>query len=578
VLIQTINRKEFIERTFPREYSVMVYTENNNYYAKNQDGITICSSSPTACLQEAVNYLAQFGGGRILVKRGTYYPTTSVNIPDGINLLIEGEGSSTVFRYTSQFTLFRHYPDTPTWSSVIIFRNFKIDRSGSGSLNVDISVVNYAKFVMYDGIELIDDWRGVHGDLGLAGHNNIVAVAENNRVFNKSYGIWLFGHLSIMRNNYVENTAMVGVAGGGLLPNFKLPQGYTPGGLTIIENNMCVDCGRTDEAISVDYLSQNPVVDAFGIIRNNQIMVKNYSMKYAIALVGVSHAIVEGNRIQGSTTSSQIYIPWSKPIKNVVVKNNVINVTQETWYAKPAILANRVVIEGNEVVISSNLNQDTEAWIDVRADELMFRGNKITISFPSGYKSRLAVQIAPLGDSGIIASIIDNYIEGNISDTPIRIGGSAPSRYVVVMRNIIKSTDTTRSFLLLDGRDNDITYYAIVRDNTILGTVKNSVAINNLTDGKLTTAIIDGDVKFEIWRNATGKFYKRNSETATIPANQTRTTVNHSLAVMPTKVLITPLAPPPGKLWVENITNTSFDIVTDTAPTADLPIAWYAEV
>jgi hypothetical protein len=29
---------------------------------------------------------------------------------------------------------------------------------------------------------------------------------------------------------------------------------------------------------------------------------------------------------------------------------------------------------------------------------------------------------------------------------------------------------------------------------------------------------------------------------------------------------------------VENITSTSFDIVTDTAPTSDLNIAWYAEV
>jgi hypothetical protein len=50
------------------------------------------------------------------------------------------------------------------------------------------------------------------------------------------------------------------------------------------------------------------------------------------------------------------------------------------------------------------------------------------------------------------------------------------------------------------------------------------------------------------------------------------------LATTPTKFQITPLGQPPGKLWVENITSTSFDIVTDVLPTSDLNVAWYAEV
>jgi len=70
----------------------------------------------------------------------------------------------------------------------------------------------------------------------------------------------------------------------------------------------------------------------------------------------------------------------------------------------------------------------------------------------------------------------------------------------------------------------------------------------------------------------------RNFYTATIPAGQTRVTVNHYLSRAPTVVIVTPLGQPPGKLWVENITSTSFDIVTDTAPAADLKVAWYAEV
>jgi len=70
----------------------------------------------------------------------------------------------------------------------------------------------------------------------------------------------------------------------------------------------------------------------------------------------------------------------------------------------------------------------------------------------------------------------------------------------------------------------------------------------------------------------------RRSGVATIPAGQTRVTVSHNLAKTPSKFQITALGQPAGKLWVENITATSFDIVTDTAPTANLNVAWYAEV
>jgi len=76
----------------------------------------------------------------------------------------------------------------------------------------------------------------------------------------------------------------------------------------------------------------------------------------------------------------------------------------------------------------------------------------------------------------------------------------------------------------------------------------------------------------------TGDKFISQSGVATIHAGSTRVTVNHYLAFKPTKVLVTPLGQPTGKIWVENITSTSFDIVTDVAPTSDLNVAWYAEV
>jgi len=70
----------------------------------------------------------------------------------------------------------------------------------------------------------------------------------------------------------------------------------------------------------------------------------------------------------------------------------------------------------------------------------------------------------------------------------------------------------------------------------------------------------------------------RNFGTTTITAGSTKVTVSHGIGKTPTVVIVTPLGQPPGKLWVENITSSSFDIVTDTAPTSNLNVSWYAEV
>jgi hypothetical protein len=68
-----------------------------------------------------------------------------------------------------------------------------------------------------------------------------------------------------------------------------------------------------------------------------------------------------------------------------------------------------------------------------------------------------------------------------------------------------------------------------------------------------------------------------NSGVATITSGSTSTTVNHGLACTPSKVLVSPLAQPPGQIWVSNINNTSFAINVSITPTSDLPVTWYAE-
>jgi len=73
-------------------------------------------------------------------------------------------------------------------------------------------------------------------------------------------------------------------------------------------------------------------------------------------------------------------------------------------------------------------------------------------------------------------------------------------------------------------------------------------------------------------------YITENKGTAVIPAGSTRVTVNHGLAAAPTKIIVTPLGDPGDRFWVENVTDTSFDIVVATAPAADISFYWEAEV
>ena len=87
----------------------------------------------------------------------------------------------------------------------------------------------------------------------------------------------------------------------------------------------------------------------------------------------------------------------------------------------------------------------------------------------------------------------------------------------------------------------------------------------------------DSSINFSNINIVGGTITTKNSGVATIGANATSVTVNHGLVCTPSKVLITPLAQPSGSIWVSGITSSQFTINISSAPTANLPVAWYAE-
>jgi len=578
------------------EASYVVYTDGSKYYAKNGDTekIEFVDSDISNLLQNVINTLYQkYKGGRIFIKRGTYYPTRAIHIPDGINLVIEGEGDQTLFKYTAEFPLFEHQgigiPTNPTWTSVIILRNFKVDRRGSGTNRGGMNL-SFAKFAMYENIEWIDDWRDVDGDCAMYGVNNLIAIARNNRVFNKSYGIYFGGYITRLEANYVRNTAKVGIASTAVIPDLPTPADGPTHVIVVVENNLCVDCGRTDEALGVDVGAPTSTTQpGLAVIRGNVIISKDYTVKGAVAGIRVSNIIIENNLIAGNieeiifglfapddgmivirnnrvkATAKQLLGAWFT-FDTLIFENNIIDITITD--ARRAINTGnykKAIIKSNKLNINYNVNQNIDSVIWLSSSSTIVEDNEINVRFPTGYTA-----------GAIITGDLPAHVRGNkiigTANFVLSIGTAQEDNQLVFRDNFVKNVGNLFALNIYHTVD----IYITVRNNTLInmwpalgiGVTKPSNIYLDVEGIVLPTP--PADVSMYMLR--------RNSGVATIPAGTTRVTVNHRIAGLPSKVLVTPLGTPPGKLWVENIGTTSFDIVTDVAPATDLPVAWIAEV
>jgi len=564
----------------------IIFTDGSKYYAKNGDTgmIEYSDADVSNLLQNVINVLYQrYGGGRIFIKRGIYYPTKTVNIPDGISLAIKGEGSNTVLRYTSRFILFIHDPSSPTWTSNIAIRNFKVDRSGSGENNTDIILLKYARSVVVEGLEIVDDYRNVDGDGAITGFNNFNVVVRGNRIFNKSYGIYIGGLNVHIYDNYVENTGKVGIASMGLWNNtawgLKLPSGYGTGGVIVIESNALVDCGRADECLAIDY-SGYPPDRSVGVIRDNIVITKNYSTYYVFSLANADAVYVERNRV--NVQCNRVFEGATSGNNKLVFINNIIDAA--CFWNLANLQSKIIMFKGNGINYVHMAGSDIVGTLfGLTGDFIVFRDNDMYVNM-NGYRTYQVIAVVertPL-EKPLTMTILDNrlYVSSCFDVIWLRVynqyTGQLFKPILIAKRNNIWGSGQWT--FNIGFRSSGDMLYIIGREN-IVTNIPYSIQLS--ADSGLNPVVyLDVDVNsVGVSAGAVNIFYlKKNSGTATILAGNTRVTVNHRLASTPTKIQITPLGQPPGKLWVENITSTSFDIVTDTAPTVNLIISWYAEV
>jgi len=165
-----------------------------------------------------------------------------------------------------------------------------------------------------------------------------------------------------------------------------------------------------------------------------------------------------------------------------------------------------------------------------------------------------------VGDNAVSdTSPVNAEIANNLIIGPTNNGIEITKPPKLIAGNVIIDIGATKKMKNGILSNTQLDKFTVIRDNYIAGYTVSAM------DGVIG-ALLDGNYGY----------ITRSSGTATIPAGSTRTTVSHSLATAPTKVLLTPYGN--AKVWVENITSTSFDIVTDASPSQNITVAWYAEV
>ena len=190
-------------------------------------------------------------------------------------------------------------------------------------------------------------------------------------------------------------------------------------------------------------------------------------------------------------------------------------------------------------------------------------GSGIRIVSPAGLSTFIAVDIE--GDPYACVKIEGsdmNYVHINVGDT---------NDYLVYLTKS-GAEDAYWNIIISNERDNARIKNDTSWDNFYIGGLRSveggiyGVAVADVP-GKddRRPALISGNSPDFFW------WFGKDWGEATIPAGQTKVTVNHYLVDTPKSIIVTPTANL-GNVWVENVTSNSFEIHCETAPATDTKV------
>jgi hypothetical protein len=223
---------------------------------------------------------------------------------------------------------------------------------------------------------------------------------------------------------------------------------------------------------------------------------------------------------------------------------------------------------------------------NTNVDVFLLAGSSAFIGEYFGSNAINNLSISGYGNNTIFAGCtISDALQYNI--LLYKLDTSVPNNNIFIGNRITQALDKSADnqydlILIREGSDNlfvgNIIYskaqtkkpkYLVEEQNT----AGPNYFIENLLRGTYGTASANLSGIGSIYKFR-GLITTENGGVAVLPANSTRVTVQHNMGIKPNKILLTPGAN--IKVWYENVTTTSFDIVTDTPPTADIYISWMA--
>ena len=528
--------------SFAEPASYIIFTDGSKYYAKNGGTgvIEYSDADATKVIQFAIDKANAVGGGKVFIREGTYILSTSIYMKS--NVVLEGAGTLTLLKLKDNATGGATIEGRTKMFVIggkvnnVVLRNFKIDGNKANQSEIVNGIwFRYSENIVIENLT-IENMNGP----GIALEPARKILVLGCRVINTASTGIIVGDFPgdtfhpediIIVDNYVDTT-------GPLFPD-GIAVGGRPVNRAVIANNVVKNAG--DVGIEVQTLDSGNI--GYDFIVEGNIVIN--SDKVGISVNGSNGGVIE----------------------RFSVHNNIVDTAK--LYGINIVNANNGDVSLNVVYNIPNPDNVSGAGVGIRikdSNRIDVIGNKV-----------LSTESVGFSVGGSLNKIIANYMEN--TSTGIYVAGSNH----VVAFNIFKDPKTPRHSVMLDGAT-----YVLVFNNMIVnnngyaqgisesGTADYNVIMHNdvktAVSPKISKVGANTVVKYNIG------YYTEKSGVATIPAGSTRVTVSHGLIQAPSKVLITPLGQPLGKLWVENITSTSFDIVTDTAPTADLNVSWQAEV
>jgi len=575
----------------------VVYTKDGNYYAVSHDGTTICTGSPTACIQEAINYVINNKtSGVVLIRSGTYTVSSEILINDpsptatrSYSVTIVGEYSATIQTTTPTTTLgynngIFHFTSVGgvkeinieglnlslTDSSKSFSNVISIELSGNATApqtwrikirnnritsNYQVnSSGGYTQGILIMSREVAPGYSPVPVDFDVWIENNrVVGVGEGITVANYSVQGPASGRV-VVRNNFVDTQWTTGagtddifVFGNGEPPNLQyfIPDVIIEGNTALNPGDTAIEVAQAINAVIRGNTANGPVHLSYnwinGIVENNAV----YGGSKLTGLIGaytsgtnigyIRNTIIQGNSLYNATIN--VYLDLSQ-LSSPIDIGPISILNNNLLFENLTLSRNLMIIQ----VASSN-------WSNY--PKVLIQGNNIRV----------------------------NNVNAN-SNTVYGIAYGAPQAVIDVSHNAFDFTGVTNASNIV-GINLNNGYPAFIRNNIIKGSTQ-WLQVNYWGPYYVSHNYVD-NTNVSIGSNIT-VYFRRNtgypteaSGVATIASGSTSVTVNHGLVCTPSKVLITPLAQPSGNLWVSNITSTSFTINISSAPSTNLPVAWLAE-